>query len=119
MEFEFTRGDPIIEQEALAEAEKMGLHAVAYDTEHTEDTEVHWHEFNVNIWLISGEANFATPDGTVYEAKPGCRLTAPAGWLHQELVSSTHRLVVGTCTGARVAREIVHDLSNGSTITAT
>ena len=96
MEFEFTQGDPITEQEALAEAEKMGLHAVAYDTEHTEDTEVHWHEFNVNIWLISGEANFATPDGTVYEAKPGCRLTAPAGWLHQELVSSTHRLVVGT-----------------------
>jgi hypothetical protein len=33
MEFTFTQGDPITEQEALAEAEKMGLHAFAFDTE--------------------------------------------------------------------------------------
>ena len=96
MEFTFTQGDPITEEEALAEAQKMGLHAFAFDTEVEEDSELHWHEFKAAIWLISGEANLATEDGTVYEAKPGCRLTAPAGWLHRELTSQTHRLVIGT-----------------------
>lgn len=96
MEFTFTQGDPLTEEEALVEAEKMGLHALAIDIESSEDNELHWHEFAAAIWLISGEANLATEDGTVYEAKPGCRLTAPAGWLHRELSSPTHRLVLGT-----------------------
>ncbi|MBM35770.1 MAG: hypothetical protein VX963_06705 [Actinomycetota bacterium] len=96
MEFEFTQGEPITEQEALSEAQNMGLHAFAFDTEVSEDSELHWHEFNATIWLVAGEASFATEDGTVFHAKPGCRLSAPAGWLHQELVSPSHRLVIGT-----------------------
>lgn len=96
MKFEFVAGVPISEEQALREAAELGLHAIAYDNHQTEDSEVHFHEFNVNIWLISGEAAFATPDGEIYKAKSGCRLSAPAGWLHQELVSPTHRLVLGT-----------------------
>ena len=96
MEFEFVQGEPISEEEALAEAKKLGLHAFAFDTETAADTDLHWHEFSATIWLVSGEANLATEDGTVYHATPGCRLSAPAGWLHQELVSPAHRLVIGT-----------------------
>jgi len=96
MKFEFFTGVPISEEQALSEAAEMGLHAIAYDHQQTEDSEVHFHEFNVNIWLISGEAAFATLDGEIYEAKSGCRLSAPAGWLHQELISPTHRVVLGT-----------------------
>ena len=96
MEFEFVQGDPITEEEAFAEAKKLGLHAFAFDTDTQHDTDLHWHEFSATIWLVSGEANVATEDGTVYHATPGCRLSAPAGWLHKELVSPTHRLVIGT-----------------------
>ena len=96
MKFEFTNGDPITEEEAIAEAAAMGLHIEAFDSDRAEDTELHWHDFEVNVWLISGEASYATADGTVYEAKPGCRLKAPAGWVHQELMSPTHRMVTGT-----------------------
>ena len=96
MEFEFVQGDPITEEEAFAEAKKLGLHAFAFDTDTQHDTDLHWHEFSATIWLVSGEANLATEDGAVYHATPGCRLSAPAGWLHQELVSPAHRLVIGT-----------------------
>ena len=96
MEFEFVQGDPITEEEAFAEAKKLGLHAFAFDTDTQHDTDLHWHEISATIWLVSGEANVATEDGTVYHATPGCRLRAPAGWLHKELVSPTHRLVIGT-----------------------
>ena len=96
MEFEFVQGAPISEQEALSAAKMLGLLAFAFDTETAADTDLHWHEFSATIWLVSGEANLATEDGTVYHATPGCRLSAPAGWLHQELVSPAHRLVIGT-----------------------
>ena len=96
MEFKFTQGEPISEEEALAEAEKLGLHAFTLDTETSTDTDLHWHEFAVNLWLVSGEAHLETADGTKYHAKPGCRLSAPAGWLHRELVSPIHKLVIGT-----------------------
>ena len=95
MEFTFTQGDPLTEEEALAEAEKMGLHALAIDIESSEDNELHWHEFGATLWLIEGAASLADEHGTIYEAKPGCRITAPAGWLHRALASPTHRLVVG------------------------
>ena len=96
MEFEFKQGDPITEQEAFTQAEKLGLHAFAFDTETPRNTDLHWHAFSATIWLVAGEANLATEDGTVYHATPGCRISAPAGWLHQELVSPAHRLVLGT-----------------------
>ena len=41
MEFEFTQGEPISEEEALAEAEKLGLHAFTLDTETSTNTDLH------------------------------------------------------------------------------
>ena len=52
MEFKFTQGEPISEEEALAEAKKLGLHAFTLDTETSTDTDLHWHEFEVNLWLV-------------------------------------------------------------------
>jgi len=95
MDFEFTTSEPVTEDEALLEAGKMGLHALAINLEIPEDEELHWHEFGATLWLIEGEASLADEHGTIYEAKPGCRITAPAGWLHRALASPTHRLVIG------------------------
>ena len=55
MNFEFVTGEPISEEPALKEAAEMGLHAIAYDPHQSEDSEVHFHEFNVNIWEIYNE----------------------------------------------------------------
>jgi hypothetical protein len=96
MEYEFTTGNPISEDEALAKVEEMGLHGLAFDVDRSEGEELHWHEFSAVSWVISGAGSFCGEDGVIIETSPGCRLQAPAGWLHREMAGAKYRLVLGT-----------------------
>lgn len=96
MEYEFTAGAPITEQEALDQVAALGLHGLAFDDVHEEDETLHWHEFTGVTWVISGTGAFADEHGNVTNTGPGCRLQAPAGWLHRTLAGTRARLVIGT-----------------------
>jgi hypothetical protein len=96
MEYEFTIGDPITEQDALAQVAAMGLHGLAFDDVHDTDEPLHWHEFEAVTWVISGSGSFADEHGVVTQVAPGCRLQAPAGWLHRTLAGTSARVVIGT-----------------------
>lgn len=96
MEYEFTRGAPITEQEALDQIAAIGLHGLAFDDVHDEDEVLHWHEFESVTFVISGAGSFADEHGNVTDIQPGCKLQAPAGWLHRTLGGSAGRLVIGT-----------------------
>ena len=96
MEYEVTQGEPISEQEALAQIAAVGFHGVAFDSVHDEDSALHWHEFDSVSFVISGTASFADEYGELTHTQPGCRLQAPAGLLHRELAGSDARIVLGT-----------------------
>lgn len=96
MEYEFTTGAPITEQEALDQVTALGLHGLAFDDVHEEDESLHWHEFAGVTWVISGTGAFADEHGNVTPTGPGCRVQAPAGWLHRTLAGTRARLVIGT-----------------------
>lgn len=96
MDYEFTIGDPISESEALEQVAAMGLHGLAFDDVHGQDELLHWHEFESVAWVISGTGAFADEHGEVTQVGPGCRLQAPAGWLHRTLAGTTTRVVIGT-----------------------
>lgn len=96
MHYEFKQGPPISEQDALAEAAGLGFHSLAYDLVTPEDEPLHWHEFDAVTWVISGTGAFADSDGKVTQTLPGCRVEAPAGWLHRNLAGPTQRVVVCT-----------------------
>ena len=96
MDYRFEQGTPITEAAALAEAAELGLHALAFDQLTPEDEPLHWHEFAGVTWVIDGTGAFADGDGNVTPIQPGCRLEAPAGWLHRNLAGPPVRLVVAT-----------------------
>ncbi|MCE9622766.1 MAG: hypothetical protein K8R99_10505 [Actinomycetia bacterium] len=96
MEYEFTTGDPITEQAALEQVAAMGLHGLAFDDAHDVDETLHWHEFEGVTWVISGTGSFADEHGNVTLIQPGCRVQAPAGWLHRTLAGTNTRLVLGS-----------------------
>jgi hypothetical protein len=96
MEYQFTTGAPITEEEALEQVAALGLHGLAFDDVHDEDEVLHWHEFEGVTWVISGTGSFADEHGNVTTVAPGCRLQAPAGWLHRTLAGTQTRLVIAT-----------------------
>lgn len=96
MKYEFTTGEPITEQEALAQVAAMGFHGFAFDDAHDKDETLHWHEFDSVAWVISGTGSFADENGNVTLLQPGCRAQVPAGWLHRSLAGTNTRVVVGT-----------------------
>lgn len=96
MEYEFTTGGLISEAGALEQVAAMGLHGLAFDDVHADDEVLHWHEFSAVTWVISGTGSFANEHGTVTQVQPGCRLRAPAGWLHRSLAGTNTRVVVGS-----------------------
>jgi len=96
MGYEFTTGAPITERDALEQVAAMGLHGLAFEDVHETDETLHWHEFEGVTWVISGTGSFADEHGNVTQVQPGCRLQAPAGWLHRSLAGTNTRVVVGT-----------------------
>ncbi len=96
MEYKFTTGAPITEQEALKQVEAMGFHGLAFDDVHAQDETLHWHEFDAVVWVISGTGAFADEHGNVTRVEPGCRGRTPAGWLHRSLAGTQTRTVIGT-----------------------
>ena len=96
MEYEFATGAPISEEEALAKVAAMGWHGLAFDDVHEQDEALHWHEFEAAAWVISGTGSFADEHGNVTQIQSGCRLQAPAGWLHRTLAGTSTRVVLGT-----------------------
>jgi hypothetical protein len=96
MDYLFQRGTPISEAAALAQIADLGLHGLAFDQDLQEDEPLHWHEFDSVSFVISGTGSFADEAGTVTEVSPGCRLEAPAGWLHRNLGGPAYRIVLGT-----------------------
>jgi hypothetical protein len=96
VEYSFTQGAPITEAEAMAEGERLGLHVLAFDQITPQDEVLHWHEFDAVTWVIEGTGSFADGDGAVTQIQPGCRLEAPAGWLHRNLAGPPVRLVLAT-----------------------
>ena len=96
MEYKFTQGPPVSEADVLAEAAAMGFHAFAFDSIVNEDEPIHWHEFNSVTWVIAGTGAFRDVDGKITQVSPGCRLEAPAGYLHSAFAGPPIRVVVAT-----------------------
>ena len=96
MEYQFTQGPPISEADALAEAAALGFHAFAFDSVTEVDEVLHWHEFEAVTWVIDGVGSFADEHGNITQTSPGCRVQAPAGWLHRALAGTSNRLVLCT-----------------------
>ena len=96
MEYEFTTGSPITEHQALQQVAAMGFHGLAFDDTQDADETLHWHEFAAVTWVISGSGAIEDEHGKVTELGPGCRLQAPAGYLHRTLAGTNVRLVIGT-----------------------
>ncbi|MDO8364507.1 MAG: hypothetical protein Q7V88_16570 [Actinomycetota bacterium] len=96
MEYSFSFGTPITEEEALAQAAEMGFHSLAFDLIVNEDEPLHWHEFAAVSWVIAGTGAFRDGNGNVTQVAPGCRLEAPAGWLHSNLAGPPVRIVLAT-----------------------
>ena len=96
MDYCFAQGAPVSEQAALAEAADLGFSAFAFDVVIDEDEPLHWHEFDSVSWVISGTGAFADGDGHITNVRPGCRLEAPAGWLHRNLAGPAYRIVLST-----------------------
>ncbi len=96
MDYCFSQGAPITEADALAQAAEMGFHSLAYDFVLDADEPLHWHEFDSVSWVIAGTGAFADAEGNVTQIQPGCRLDAPAGWLHRNLAGPPLRLVLCT-----------------------
>ena len=69
---------------------------MAFDQDLQEDEPLHWHEFDSVSFVISGTGSFADEHGNVTTVAPGCRLEAPAGWLHRNLGGPAYRVVLGT-----------------------
>jgi hypothetical protein len=96
MQYLFEQGPPISETDALAAATALGFHPLAFDLVVETDEPLHWHEFDSVTWVIEGTGSFADGDGNVTQVEPGCRLEAPAGWLHRNLAGPTVRVVLAT-----------------------
>jgi len=96
MEYAFQTGTPITEEAALAEVAERGFHGLAFDLDVSEDEVLHWHEWDSLTFVISGTGSFADEQGRVTNVGPGCRLEAPAGWLHRNLGGPPYRVVLGT-----------------------
>jgi hypothetical protein len=96
MDYQLSRGPAISEADALAEAEALGLNGYAFDLRTDVDEPLHWHEFSAVTWVIEGSGSFRDQHGDVIEVGPGCRVEAPAGFLHQGLAGNPQRVVLGT-----------------------
>lgn len=96
MEYTFSQGARITEEAALEQAADMGFHAMAFDVIVNEDESLHWHEFDAVTWVIDGVGALRNGDDELIEVSAGCRIDAPAGFLHRNLAGPPVRVVLAT-----------------------
>lgn len=72
------------ESEARAEVAAAGFHAMLIDVP-AEHNAPHFHEFHTRFFVLEGGLTL-TDDATGHrhEVRPGDRVVASAGWVHQE-----------------------------------
>lgn len=92
--FTYTEGHFSTEEEAIAEITERGWHAVALDVTGAEE-DYHWHDFDSQVFIVSGTAAAVCEDGTVEESTAGTRIDAPAGVVHRDVPGTTYRAVFG------------------------
>ena len=92
---EITEGCFTAEAEAFAEVESMGWNALVRDIFIPADEELHWHDFEAVVFIVSGALRAADENGAIAEAGPGSRIRTGAGFLHRELAGAAYRAVFG------------------------
>jgi uncharacterized RmlC-like cupin family protein len=93
MRFTLTEGHFDAREEAFAEIASRGWPALELDVP-AEGNELHWHDFDSVIFVLSGSPRVAFADGSEMECGAGARIEAPARVVHREL-SSPYRAVMG------------------------
>lgn len=69
-------------EEALAQIEARGWHALEYDAPAQED-ELHWHDYDSVAFILGGRCRTEFEDGTVLECGPGSRIEQPSRVVHR------------------------------------
>ena len=82
------------EAQAFAEIAARGWHALARDVVGTNE-ELHWHDFDTVVYVVTGTAFAALADGSVVRANAGSRVEAPARLVHRDLADSNYRAIFG------------------------
>ena len=73
------------EAEARVEIEAAGFHAMLIDVP-AEHNELHFHDFDTQFYILAGGLKLVVGDtGATYDVRPGDRVVASAGWVHQEV----------------------------------
>ncbi len=95
MAFVITEGHFRTEEEAYAEIAQRGWHAIPRSFNLTENSELHWHDFNAVVFVVEGTVMVGLEDGTIQQCGAGARVTAAAGVVHQELEGTNYRGILG------------------------
>jgi uncharacterized protein YjlB len=83
------------EEQALAEIAAKGWHAVTRDSVGVDDA-LHWHDFDIVAFIVSGTASATLEDGRVISTDAGSRVEIPAGTAHHDgTPGCQYRAVVG------------------------
>jgi uncharacterized RmlC-like cupin family protein len=93
MGFTLTEGHFSTEEEARAEIEARGWHALTIDFD-AMDTDQHWHDFDALIYVLDGNVTVELEDGTTMQCGAGARVETPAGVVHRDSITA-YRAVIG------------------------
>ena len=86
----------VSEEEALAALSEMGFYGLGSADDATGEIEdLHWHDFGVVAYVLSGEASAELADGTIITAGPGTVVRLPAGTVHKDVPGDPYRRVIG------------------------
>jgi len=93
MKFIPNEGHFSTEEEALAEIAARGWHPLVLDMP-ADENELHWHDFETLIYIVSGTLRVEFEDGSAMEWGAGSRIEAPSKVVHRE-ASPAYRVVFG------------------------
>jgi mannose-6-phosphate isomerase-like protein (cupin superfamily) len=105
MGFTLTEACFSTEEEARAEIEARGWHALTLDFEAME-TDLHWHDFDAVLYVLDGSVTIEFDDGTTMQCGAGARVDTPPGIVHRDS-NTAYRAVIGlACAPADMSRPI-------------
>ena len=74
----------------------MGFYGLGSADDATGEIEdLHWHDFDVVAYVLSGEASAELADGTIITVGPGTVVRLPAGTVHKDVPGDPYRRVLG------------------------